>query len=145
MERTAPDVSGQLFLVVLVLVFWYAHMCDGCVHDGWNEPHQGVQEKEPGFFLNGLKSVGVNAPIIVFISASLKAVLCLAAEAERSESNSSTFCKKREAQNLHQSHMGINLLKPGKAGVAKVTNNSTQARRECVMKARRRQAGDTLS
>lgn len=146
MERTAPDVfcptiSGGLGLSVLV-----------CTHVWWMSSRWlkwatpgGVQENEPGLFLNGLKSVGVNPPPNTFISASLKEILCSAAVSEGSESNSSTFNKKWEGQDVHQSHMGIKLLLLGKAGVAKVTNNSTQARPECVMKAKRGQAGETLS
>lgn len=61
----------------------------------------GVQEQKVGFFLSGLKSVGVKEPLIFFISASLEVILCLAAEAclqkkaaERTESNPTTFRKK---------------------------------------------------
>lgn len=62
-------------------------------------------KKEPGFFLNGLESVGVNPPVSTFISASLKEILCSAAVSERSESNSSRFNKKmRRPGSAPESH-----------------------------------------
>lgn len=84
-------------------VWWSWSKCfgmDPCVMDAFwlvEIIHtRGCRKKEPGLFLHGLymEVSRLNAAIFPFISASLKAILCFSVEAEISETNSSTFCKK---------------------------------------------------
>lgn len=113
-----PTISGGLGPSVLV-----------CTHVWWMLSHR-LKQTTPGGAGKGTGALFKWAKVSRCESAfpaSLKVSPCLVAEAwdeikQLTESNSSTFYKEWEAQNLPECHMGINLLQPWRGAVANVTN-----------------------